>query len=159
MKTICLSILLAFAFLTTPLTTPIASANDRKVVQVFYDFLNNPGSEKHAEAFQRSVTKDWESIGNYSGKNKSQEAFIGQLGGFGKLIPDLSWTVEEMIRSGNRVIVRSRASGTPQGPFFGVDGKGKSFTILAIDIHTLQNGKISKSYHVEDWAGAIAQLR
>ena len=57
------------------------------------------------------------------------------------------------------MIVRSRASGTPQGPFFGVDGKGKSFTILAIDIHTLQNGKISKSYHVEDWAGAIAQLR
>jgi len=41
---------------------------------------------------------------------------------------------------------------------FGVDGKGKGFDILTIDIHTLEGGKIIRSYHVEDWAGALRQL-
>lgn len=71
----------------------------------------------------------------------------------------MTWKVEEMIQAGNRVIVRGRATGTPKGPLFGVDGKGKSFMIMSIDIHTLENGKIAKTYHIEDWAGALRQLK
>ena len=63
-----------------------------------------------------------------------------------------------MIQEGNKVVVRSRATGTPQGSFFGVDGQGKSFDILTIDIHTFKNGKIVSSHHVEDWAAALQQL-
>lgn len=75
------------------------------------------------------------------------------------MIPDLKWAIEEMIQDGNRVVVRSRATGTPVGPLFGVDGKGKGFDIMTIDIHTVENCKIVRSYHVEDWAGALRQLR
>lgn len=141
---------------------PLASnafANDKATVQTFYDFLSNPGSKSHAEKFRSNVTADWQSIGNYSGKNKNSKAFTGQLGFFAKLIPDLDWKVEEMIQAGNKVVVRGRASGTPKGPLFGVNGKGRSFTILTIDIHTLKDGKIAKSHHVEDWAGALRQLK
>lgn len=35
---------------------------------------------------------------------------------------------------------------------------GKSFRIMTIDIHTVQDGKLVEAYHVEDWAGAIRQL-
>ncbi|MEO1065829.1 MAG: ester cyclase [Pseudomonadota bacterium] len=136
-----------------------ALADDKATVQTFYDFLSNPSSKSHAETFRGNVTADWESIGNYSGKNKTADALIGQLGGFAKLIPDLTWNVEEMIQSGDRIIVRGRATGTPSGPFFGVDGKGKGFEIMSIDIHTLEDGKIEKTYHVEDWAGALNQLK
>jgi len=65
----------------------------------------------------------------------------------------------KMIQDGNKIVVRSRATGTPKGPLFGVDGKGKGFDILTIDIHTVENGKITRSYHVEDWAGALQQLK
>ena len=152
-----LSIIAATGMLLT--TSVIAFADDKKVVQNFYDYLSNPGSEKHAQIFRNSVSPDWKSIGNYSGKNKSADKFVGQLGGFAKLIPNLNWNVEEMIQAGNRMIVRSKATGTPVGPLFGVDGKGKSFTIMTIDIHTLENGKIVKTYHIEDWAGALRQLQ
>ncbi len=133
-------------------------ANEKATVQTFYDFLSNPGSEEHAVAFKAATAESWESIGNYSGANKTKAKFIAQVGGFGKLIPDLNWAVEEMIQEGSRVVVRSRARGTPVGPLFGVDGKGKGFDILTIDIHTVENGKIVRSYHVEDWAGALRQL-
>ncbi len=135
-----------------------AVADDTATVNSFYAFLSNPGSKPHAEAFRGNVTTDWVSVGNYSGKNKTAPAFIGQLGFFAKLIPDLKWQIEEMITAGDRVIVRGRATGTPKGPLFGVDGKGKAFDIMSIDIHTIRNGKIVDTHHVEDWAGAIGQL-
>ena len=136
-----------------------AHANNKDTVQLFYDFLSNPGSQSHAAAFKDASADNWESIGNYSGKNKSRDAFIGQLGRFDKLIPDLEWAVEDMIEDGNKIVVRSRATGTPVAPFFGVDGQGRSFEILTIDIHELEDGVIVRSYHVEDWAGALQQLR
>lgn len=136
-----------------------AMANEKAIVQTFYDFLSNPASESHADAFKAVTAENWQSVGNYSGKNKARGKFLGQVGGFGKLIPDLKWAVEEMIQDGNRVVVRSRATGTPVGPLFGVDGKGKGFDIMTIDIHTVENCKIVRSYHVEDWAGALRQLR
>ena len=146
------------ALMVLPITN-VAFADDKSTVQTFYDFLSNPGSKKHAEIFQGNVSADWQSIGNYSGKNKTADTFVGQLGGFAKLIPDMKWQVEEMIQLENRVVVRGKASGTPVGPLFGVDGKGKSFTIMSIDIHTLEDGKIIRTYHVEDWAGALRQLK
>jgi len=136
-----------------------AFADDKATVQTFYDFLSNPASETHAAAFKDGTAENWESIGDYSGKNKMRDDFIGQVSGFfAKLMPDLKWEVQEMIQEGDTVVVRSRATGTPNGPLFGVDGMGKSFDILTIDIHTLEGGKIVKTYHVEDWAGALQQL-
>ena len=152
-------LLLATAIVSIATIASSVMASDKATVQTFYDFLSNPGSKSHAKTFRSNVSKDWQSFGNYSGKNKTAGAFIGQLGFFAKLIPDLKWKVEEMIQAGDRVIVRGRASGTPKEPLFGVDGKGEGFTFMSIDIHTIKDGKIAKTYHVEDWVGALAQLK
>lgn len=141
------------------ITMSNASADDKATVQTFYDLLSNPASSAASKTFSGNTSDNWESIGNYSGKNKTKDAFLGQMGFFAELIPDLKWNVEEMIQSGNRVVVRGRATGTPTGPLFGVDGKGNSFDIMTIDIHTIAGSKIVKTYHIEDWAGALAQLK
>lgn len=150
-KTIAAS--LALSTLTTG-----AMADDTAAVQVFYDLLSNPGSTEIAAAFQTVTSEDWVSIGNYSGQDETREEFLGQMGGFAQLIPDLDWDVQAMHQDGNFVTVRSRATGTPVAPFFGMDGEGRSFDILTIDIHELEDGVIVRSYHVEDWAGALGQL-
>lgn len=151
--------LLASSLLLVGSLVNTASADEKAVVQAFYDFLSNPASEPHAAAFEGATAENWQSIGNYSGVNKSRDEFVGQVSGFfAKLMPDLNWDVQEMIQQDNKVVVRSRATGTPTGPLFGVDGNGRSFDILTIDIHTIENGKITRSYHVEDWAGALQQL-
>ena len=147
----------AFLLVLMPIAS-VAMADDKMTVQTFYDYLSNPGSEEHAAAYKSVTTENWESIGDYSGTNKSRDAFLGQLGGFSKLIPDLNWDVQDMYQDGNNITVRSRATGTPVGPLFGVDGQGRSFDIMTVDIHTIENGKIIRTYHVEDWAGALRQL-
>lgn len=65
-----------------------------------------------------------------------------------------------MYQDGNTVIVRSMASGTPNGNFMGLPTDGsKSFRIMTIDIHTVENGQIAKVYHLEDWATSMQQLK
>ncbi|NND40842.1 MAG: SnoaL-like domain-containing protein [Silicimonas sp.] len=135
-----------------------ALADDKAAVQVFYDLLSNPRSTEIAAEFQAVTSEDWVSIGDYSGTTESRKEFLGQVGGFGQLIPDLDWDVQAMHQDGNFVTVRSRATGTPVAPFFGVDGEGRSFDILTIDIHEIEDGVIVRSYHVEDWASALRQL-
>ena len=135
-----------------------AFADNAATVQTFYDLLSNPGSESHTAAFVAATADSWESVGDYSGENKSRGAFLGQVGGFAQLLPDLDWAIQDMHESGDFVTVRSRATGTPVAPFFGVDGEGRSFDIMTIDIHELADGKIVRSYHVEDWAAALQQL-
>jgi steroid delta-isomerase-like uncharacterized protein len=142
--------------LVTTVTT--AFADNAATVTVFYDLLSNPGDATQLAAFQDATAENWESIGNYSGKNKTRDAFLGQMGGFAQLMPDLNWAIQAMHEDGDTVIVRSRATGTPVAPFFGVDGQGRSFDILTIDIHELEDGKIVRTFHVEDWATALQQL-
>ena len=135
-----------------------AFADDTATVTTFYDLLSNPGSQELVADFQEATSVDWISLGDYTGNNKSREAFLGQMGGFAQLIPDLHWEIQDMHQNGDTVIVRSRATGTPVAPFFGVDGEGRSFDIMTIDIHELEDGVIVQTYHVEDWAGALQQL-
>lgn len=139
-------------------TSTSVFADNKDTVTIFYDLLSDPGNAAHVEAFRGATVEGWESIGDYSGKSKSREAFLGQMGGFAQLMPDIEWAIQDMHQDGDTVVVRSRATGTPVAPFFGVDGEGRGFDILTIDIHELEDGKIVRTYHVEDWATALQQL-
>ena len=149
---------LAAAMAGTALTVQ-AAPGDRAVVEAMYAQIFSADGAKDVQAeAERLMAADFESIGDYSGKPKRREELARQLVMFRQLIPDLKWVPVEIIESGNRFVVRGKATGTPKGPLFGVDGAGKSFTIMSIDIHEVVNGKVARVYHIEDWAGALRQL-
>lgn len=130
----------------------------RAAVAPFYDALNRPSSKDIRTLVEGAASADWRS---YAGEtaSKSREEFIGQVIGFGQAIPDLAWEIKEIFVDGEKIIVRSEASGTPKGDFMGVPHGGKRFAIMTIDIHTVANGKLSRAHHVEDWASALRQLK
>lgn len=129
----------------------------RALVQPFYDALNRPGTKAVAALVESVTTDDWRSFAGPD-LSKDRAAFIGQVVGFGKAIPDLGWAIEELIVEGERIVVRSVATGTPAGDLFGVPHSGRSFRIMTIDVHTVRDGRLSVAHHVEDWATAIRQL-
>lgn len=64
-----------------------------------------------------------------------------------------------MLTCGNKVVVRSLASGSPRGPFMGLSTDGSaSLRIDTIDIHEVRDDQILRVHHVEDWASALKQL-
>ena len=71
----------------------------------------------------------------------------------------MKFDIKEVLVADDRVIVRGEVSGTPAGDLFGVSHTGKSFRIMAVDIQTIRDGKISKTFHMENWLSAITQLR
>jgi len=150
--------LMAAATVLASVFTAPARADDRAVVESFYTLLSNLTVPDVPGRAAKVLAPGWESIGDYSGAKKTRDQFVGQLQGFGKLMPDLKWVPQEIVQQGQTFVVRGRATGTPNGPFFGVPASGKSFDIMSIDIHTVENGLIVRSYHVEDWAAALRQL-
>lgn len=147
--------LASFAFV---LVGTLAQADDREVVEAFYtQLLSAPNAPDIADRVADVVVEDWVSIPTPRG-GPDAEGLVKSLQGFGAAIPDLNWEIQEILQDGNRYIVRSIATGTPAKPFFGIEPKGKSFEIMTIDIHTVEDGKIVRSYHVEEWAKAMQQL-
>jgi hypothetical protein len=56
-------------------------------------------------------------------------------------------------------VVRAEAAGTPARELFGVKPTGRSFKTMSIDVFTVRNGKLSSAYHIENWVGALEQMR
>ena len=136
----------------------------RAVVAPFYDSLNKPASKDVRALIEGAASPDWRSFAGETA-SKGREEFIQQVVGFGKLIPDLTWDIKEVLVDGDRIVVRSEARGTPAGDFMGVPHTGKSFAVMTIDIHTVSVNattnvvNLIRAHHVEDWAGAMRQLR
>ena len=150
--------LLAAAVATAALPG-LAVADDIDTVRAFYtDVLSAPAettSDRYFELFSPDVV----SIPTPPGGEGAQ-GMLNTIAFLGQVVPDLTWAPEEIIElDDGRFVVRGRATGTPVGPFFGVDpATGNSFDIMSIDIVTLEDGLISHIYHLEDWTGAVAQL-
>jgi ketosteroid isomerase-like protein len=129
----------------------------RAIVAPLYDALNRPAEKDVAKLLGDATSPEWVSCGA-NDVCLPRDKVIGGFKSRGAAIPDLKWEIKEILVSGNRVIVRGEGSGTPATTFLGVAPAGKSFRVMSIDVHTIENGKMVRSYHLEDWAGAVRQL-
>jgi len=115
---------------------------NREALTAFYRKALTVNTETTStEILTKILADDFISSGSVESKGKS--ALIGQLEHFWKLIPDLKWEPQDMICEGNKFVVRSKVSGTPNGDFMGLPTDGtKSFEIMSIDFHTIENGQL-----------------
>ena len=134
---------------------PLTVDQAREIIAPFYQALN-AGNDAVA-LVNEATSPEWMSCGG-NDTCRGRDQVSAAIAGLHKAVPDLKWEIKEVVVSGDRVIVRGEASGTPAGNFMGVAGGGKSFRIMSIDVHTIKDGKMIRAYHVEDWMGATRQL-
>jgi len=155
--------LVATAVLTLPLIASAQSlteAQARAAIASWYALFNQPVQGDMRTLQEHVLTADYESCWGYlPGECWGRETSIKVVGGFAKSIPDMKFDIKEVLVAGDRVIVRGEVTGTPAGELFGVPHTGKSFRIMAIDIQTIKDGKIARTYHLENWLSALGQLR
>jgi SnoaL-like polyketide cyclase len=130
----------------------------RTAIAPFYDGLNAGTGKDVAGILMKATTPEWVSCGG-NDQCGPRDKVIPGIVGLHQAIPNLKWAIKDVLVSGDKVIVRGEATGTPAGEFLGVPHTGKNVTMMSIDIHTIKGGKIVKSYHVEDLMGAAGQLR
>ena len=132
---------------------------NREALTAFYKKALTVNTETTPTAILSEVLAD-DFISSGSVDSKGKPALIGQVEFFWKLIPDLKWEPQDLANDGNKYVVRSIASGTPNGDFMGYPTDGtKSFKIMTIDIHTIENEKLTTVQHLEDWGTAMKQLK
>jgi predicted ester cyclase len=155
-------IIAAGALVAAGLVLPAAHAEisveaARASVAPFYKALNAASAKDSADLIRQVTAPEWVSCRSNDACNSRDEVIAG-VGARQRSVPDLKWEIKEVLVSGNQVTVRGEATGTPSGEFFGAAPTGKSFKIMSIDVHTIEGGKMVRSYHIEDWIGAVRQL-
>jgi len=140
--------------------TNLSEQRARDLIAPWYS-LFNIATRGDVRAIQEAVlTEDYESCAGYlPGECWGRETSIKVVANFANTIPDMRFELKEVLVAGDRVVVRGEVTGTPSGELFGVPHSGKSFRIMAVDIQTIRDGKIAKTYHMENWLSAIGQLR
>jgi ketosteroid isomerase-like protein len=158
-------LLLAFGALllasaSTASAQNLTEAQARAIIAPCYS-LFNVATRGDVKSIQEQVlTSDYESCAGYlPGECWGRDTSIKVVGNFATSIPDMKFDIKEVLVAGDRVIVRGEVTGTPAGELFGVPHSGKSFRMMAIDIQTIRDGKIAKTYHMENWLSALGQLR
>jgi ketosteroid isomerase-like protein len=132
----------------------------RALIAPWYGLFNIASRGDVRAAQEAVLTEDYESCAGYlPGECWGRETSIKVVSSFASTIPDMKFEIREVLVAGDRVIVRGEVTGTPSGELFGVPHSGKSFRIMAVDIQTIRDGKIAKTYHMENWLSAIGQLR
>ena len=132
----------------------------RAIIEPWYRLFNLPVQGDMKKLQEDVLTADYQSCSGYLPTECwGRETSIKVVGSFASSIPDLKFRIHEILVSGDKVVVRGEVTGTPSGALFGVPHAGKSFRIMAIDIQTIRDGKISHTYHMENWLSALGQLR
>jgi len=73
-------------------------------------------------------------------------------------VPDMRADIEQLIASGDRVVLHLRFRGHFTGSFKGVQGKGQAIDFIATDIYRIANGRIADNWHIEDNLAFLRQL-
>jgi predicted ester cyclase len=130
----------------------------RAIVTPLYEALNEPLKKDVPALLAQAANPDYRSCSTLT-DCLDREGLATVFKAMGKMVPNLSWTIQDLWVTEDRIVVLGEASGTPTEAFFGVEPTGRSFKTISLDLFTVKNGKLSSAYHVENWVGAIAQVK
>ena len=88
----------------------------------------------------------------------SQEDLVEFAKMYRKAIADISWSMEELIASEDKVIIRFIEKGTHVGEFMGIPATGNKYEASGIAIIRIENGKAVEFREDFDMLGLYQQL-
>jgi len=136
-------------------TTDITTSSDiTTVVRAFYE----PFRTGDTSVYDQVLAPDWIDIPLAPGQQQGPAGMAAQIALFRSAMPDYDVQHQDLIAAGDKVAVRNTVSGTHQGAFMGHQPTGRRIKMRTMDIHQVRDGKIVTTWHLEDFAGLMAQL-
>ena len=74
----------------------------------------------------------------------------GPVGEHLAAVPDQTWTVEDVVIAGDRIVVRYQDSGTPTGRWIGLAPTGARISFREHVFYTVRGGRITEVWSVYD---------
>lgn len=112
------------------------------------------------QGLEAVLAPDWiEDPPAYQGQPKGASGYLPVAQNLRKALGSFRIEILEVIDATPKYVARTRLSGKHQDTFLGVPATGKDIRFDAIDIHEVADGKILRTWHIEDFAGAMRQMR
>lgn len=102
---------------------------------------------------------DWQDIPMAPGQKEGPEGMKNLINFFNESFPDVEITVKDIFGTANRIAVRAQLTFTHDKEFMGIAPVNQKVKITMLELHHLQDGKITHTWHVEDWFGLLMQSR
>lgn len=133
----------------------IMMEQNKKTMERFVEFINTGNLEIGREIISPDVIFHAPTSPE---PMKGLEGYVAVLDMMRGDMPDIRWTVEEMIAEGEKVMVRFTMRGTQSQPFMGMPATGKSICVTAMNIYEFRHGKIVREHGLPDLFSLLVQL-
>ena len=147
--------------LPEPKVTTASANSDPRVIETtllparrYYAFWNT-GDENYA---RQALSPDFVDLDLPDGRPQEPTGPLLASQYFRAAAPDLSLSVERAWVIDNQVISHLHFSGHFSGSFAGRKGDGRAISFDAVDIYTIQDGRITTNWHLEDNLALMKQL-
>jgi predicted ester cyclase len=133
-----------------------SSLTDQEIrsIEMIYQAFN----DRNPDLLDKACTEDWEDIPLAPGQGPGPDGLKKLIPMFLKAFPDAKIVVQEIVGASGRAAVRAGFSGTHSGEIFGIAGSGKTVDVALHDFHHLKNGRVARTWHLEDWFGMLHQV-
>ena len=132
-------------------STPVISEYEQKWV----DGLNSGNVSVADEVFQPDCVIH---INGNPQRDLSLDNFKQMVTGMLTAFPDLHFTINDQITSGEKVSTRWTATGTNTGPFGETQATGRGIEIEGLIIDYVVNGRVAKRWELWDQMAMMQQL-
>ncbi|MGW3995860.1 ester cyclase [Amycolatopsis sp. NPDC004772] len=123
----------------------------RELYRRYLELLNNRRFDELGELFHEQVTRN--------GLPVDRDQLIADIRHTTtEAVPDLVWTVRDVIAVDDRLAVRLTDTGTPVGEWLGIRPTGRSFEIDETAFYRIRDGRIEDMWFVVDTMTAQRQL-
>jgi predicted ester cyclase len=122
--------------------TLMVIAENTKIIESYYSSFNKGGDVP----FEKYFAADFIDHNGYPGQIPGADGVRQGYGIWIKAFPDNHVELADMIAEGDKIVVRTIATGTHLGQFQGISPTNKKVRIEAISIFRLSDGKIAERW-------------
>ncbi len=133
---------------------PALTRDETRAIEMLYRAF----TDKNPDLLDQACAPDWQDIPLAPGQGPGPDGLKKLIPGFLHAFPDLKIIVHEIVGSAGRAGVRASITGTHRGGIFGVAPTGRFVTLALHEFHHLKDGRITHTWHLEDWFGMLQQV-
>jgi steroid delta-isomerase-like uncharacterized protein len=136
--------------------TSLTSTNKKVIIRYFDEVVNEQNLNRMNEYFSQDYI--WHQMSGTDSHSNQDSSHIAMLSFIYKAIPDIHYTIVNIVAEGDMIAVNSTVTGTAKSEMFGLPAAQKKVNFKQMFFFRLVNNKIKEEWEVVDVDGMKAQL-
>lgn len=129
------------------------TVEERQTIETFY----SAWKKKQPELLDTVCTPDWKDIPLAPDQADGPKGLQDIMKHFAETFPDAEVIIHEIFGTHERAGVRAEWVFTHNSELLGIQATNKKVSLMLHEFHHLKDGKLTHTWHLEDWFGLLIQ--